>query len=732
MKKYLVLLNNGFRRQLPKPYAIPIILGVFYCGLSFLTRVALVIASNELASFLGFIGIFCYGFLYDLTTSLWFSVPALLYFTWVSERWYNAHWHRRLTGALTLMLCWAMSINAFAEYFFWQEYSARLNFVALDYLIYPKEVISFFWESYPVVPVMLLLAGLIAFSIWGIRRLGWWDSFFHGELSRREAPSHRHLAILGSLVLATILVGKINMPGTFSVVQQELAKNGLFSLSATVYNTIRPYQKTYPCLDNIVEIRRGIQELVSSPDAVFPAKDPLHPQLNPLARQIEGRGGDQIKPNVVLIIMESFSGEYLRQFGDTQGLTPFASDLAERGLLFTNFYAAGIRTVGGLEAMLTSRPTLPNKSLLKRDDNIGIQTLANVFNKEGYASTYIYGGDSHFDNQKRFLSGNGFKVLDLYHWMPEQKSLFSLLSDSDRETLESNGTSKNEAAQSTGSLMNHKGKKVFQTAWGVCDEEIYQWILDDCDAHYQKHQPFFTSTITLSNHIPFFYPDGKIDLPAGSQTASAKYADFALGEFFKEAEKKPWAKNTIFVIVADHCAHRSESEIDLSPNNFHIPLIFYSPNPSLVKPGKNDILGSQVDLGPTLFGMMGWSYDSTFFGHDLTHLPPAQGRALIATFKHLGLYRDDVVTLLAPVSECPAGFQALHYDRQTRLSKPIKNLQECEKQIRATQVFYQSAMYTYALLVEKNRQMRIDRSKLLKKIESLLRDPPNDGEPDKY
>jgi phosphoglycerol transferase MdoB-like AlkP superfamily enzyme len=728
MKNLLRPINSRFRQLLPKTYAIPIILGVFYCGLSLLTRIALIISSGELASFLGFISIFCYGFLYDLTTSLWFSIPTLLYFTWVPERWYNALWHRRLTGALALMLCWAMSINAFAEYFFWQEYSARLNFVALDYLIYPKEVISFFWESYPVVPVMLLLIALIGLSIWVIRKLGWWESFFHGELAKREAASHRHLAILGSLVLVTILVGRINMPGTFSGVQQELAKNGLFSLSVTVYNTLQPYQKMYKSLDRKSMLITA-RELVKSPEAIPTVKDPQDPRLT---RQIEGQGGDPIKPNVVLIIMESFSGDYLRQFGDTQGLTPCASALADKGLLFTNFHSAGIRTVGGLEAILTSRPTLPNKSLLKRDDNIGVQTLASVFNKEGYVSTYIYGGDSHFDNQRRFFSGNGFKVLDLYHWMPGQKSLLSLLSESEQEKLEAGTTTKDELLKAHGTLENHKGKKVFQTAWGVCDEELYQWVLEDCDRHHQEGKPFFTTTMTLSNHIPFFYPEGKIDLPPGTQTASAKYADYALGEFFKEAEKKPWAKNTIFVVVADHCAHRSESEIDLSPNHFHIPLIFYSPNPDLVKPGKIDTLGSQVDLGPTLFGLMRWSYESDFYGLDLTRLPPAQGRALIATFKNLGLYRDDTVIMLAPIKECPEGALGLHYDRQSLTSTPIKDLGKYQKQIRDTQAFYESAMYSYAVLAEQNRQKRIEKSKLLKKIESLLRDQNNDGEPDKY
>lgn len=95
---------------------------------------------------------------------------------------------------------------------------------------------------------------------------------------------------------------------------------------------------------------------------------------------------------------------------------------------------------------------------------------------------------------------------------------------------------------------------MFENAWGICDEDLYKQSLKYADSTYQKKQPFFQFVMTTSNHKPFTFPEGKIDLPQGTREGAVKYTDYALGKFLEKAKQQPWFKNTIFIVVADHCA----------------------------------------------------------------------------------------------------------------------------------------------------------------------------------
>ncbi len=152
--------------------------------------------------------------------------------------------------------------------------------------------------------------------------------------------------------------------------------------------------------------------------------------------------------------------------------------------------------------------------------------------------------------------------------------------------------------------------------------------------------------MTTSNHRPFTYPEGKIDIPPSSQTRAGaiKYADFAIGEFLASAEKKPWFKDTVFVVTADHCAN-SAGKSEIPVRNYHIPLFVYSP--AHVKPAEVTALSSQLDLAPTLLGLLNLSYDSRFFGRDMLAGNP-EGRAFLSTFQKMGLLKDGRLAVLGP------------------------------------------------------------------------------------
>jgi len=277
-------------------------------------------------------------------------------------------------------------------------------------------------------------------------------------------------------------------------------------------------------------------------------------------------------------------------------------------MLFTRLYATGTRTVRGLEALTLSAPPIPGHSIVKRPDNDRLFSLGEVFRQRGYEPLYLYGGYAYFDNMEAFFSGNGYTVIDRTALKPEEIT--------------------------------------FENIWGVADEDLFRLATGELDKRHAARKPFFAHIMTVSNHRPFAYPAGRIDVPSGtSREGAVKYTDFAVGRFIDDARAKPWFDRTLFVIVADH-THKGRGRTELPPENYHIPLIIYAPGQ--VAPRRIDTIASQIDVGPTILGMLDVSYRSRFFGHDILREGANQPRALLANYQTVGYYRDGVVVELKP------------------------------------------------------------------------------------
>jgi membrane-anchored protein YejM (alkaline phosphatase superfamily) len=152
--------------------------------------------------------------------------------------------------------------------------------------------------------------------------------------------------------------------------------------------------------------------------------------------------------------------------------------------------------------------------------------------------------------------------------------------------------------------------------------------------------------MTTSNHRPYSYPDGRIDIPSKSgREGAVKYTDWAIGDLLAKARQKPWFKDTLFVIVADHCAG-SDGRTALPLNRYRIPLFVYSP--AHVKPQRIERLVGQIDVAPTLLGLLHWNYDSRFFGKDILRMTDADERALLSNYQHLGLLDRQRLVVLSP------------------------------------------------------------------------------------
>jgi phosphoglycerol transferase MdoB-like AlkP superfamily enzyme len=316
----------------------------------------------------------------------------------------------------------------------------------------------------------------------------------------------------------------------------------------------------------------------------------------------------EIRKNVVLITIESYSAEFLKAYGNEQSLTPFIDSLMQNSLAFTNLYAVGNRTVRGLESVTLCLPPTAGESVVKRKDNKNKFSTASIFAKKGYTVKYLYGGDAFFDNMQDFFAGNGYAIVDKKSFRPNEIT--------------------------------------FSNVWGVCDEDMYNKAIKVMNQESLQNKLFFNHIMTVSNHRPFTYPSGKIDIPNNtkSREGGVKYTDFAMKKFFENAKKQPWFENTVFVILADHCAS-SSGKTELPLDKYRIPAFIYAPN--FVKPQECHKLMSQIDIMPTLFGLLNFNYQSKFFGQDVLK-PDYEPRAFIATYQNLGLIKNDILTVLSP------------------------------------------------------------------------------------
>jgi phosphoglycerol transferase MdoB-like AlkP superfamily enzyme len=482
--------------------------------------------------------------------------------------------------------------NAISEYFFWNEFGVKYNFIAVNYLVYTNEVIGNIMESYPVVPLftgLFIIAGIVTYFIVGRSKL-YIDSI--PTFVEKVKISGLYFVLFGfSLLAIPALATNENSQNIFS---NELQANGIYRFYLAFMNSELDYFKFYKTLPE-----KEAYALLANQIPSLTTESTL--------REIKSAAAENHK-NVVLITIESYSADFMKLYGSDKNLTPFLDELASESLLFTNFYASGNRTVRGLEAVTLCLPPTAGESVVKRKDNKDKFSTAHVFKQKGYNVKYLYGGDAFFDNMEDFFSGNGYDIVD--------KKAFS----ADEIT--------------------------FDNIWGVCDEDMYNKAIKVMNEEAKENKPFFNHIMTVSNHRPFTYPNNKIDIPgdAKSRDGGVKYTDYAMKKFFEMAKKQPWFANTVFVILADHCAS-SAGKTELPVDKYRIPAMIYSPG--FIKPQRYTKLVSQIDIMPTVFGLLNFNYQSKFFGQDVLK-ENYKPRALIATYQDLGMIKDNILTIISP------------------------------------------------------------------------------------
>jgi len=485
------------------------------------------------------------------------------------------------------------------------QYDARPNILFVEYLKYPREVFSTLLIGFPVQTILAI--GLTLVSAWA----AW-------KWLRRSVAKTRGINLLVALlmlpVIAVLLLVMIRSstahrpanPSTVAFSQDamvnELPLNSTYTVLYAIYEDYRygnqggaHYGKMSD--EQMLSIIRD-EARITEPTGLDIGIPTLHRQepTREFSRPL----------NLVIVLEESLGAEYVGSLGG-KDLTPNIDKYSSEGIWFERLYATGMRSVRGIEAILTSFTPTQALSVVKlASTQRRFFTLAELLKQKGYQTSFIYGGESHFDNMRRFFMANGFETVIDESDFPDP---------------------------------------VFHAVWGVSDEDLF----NRAHQHFEskQDQPFFSLVFTSSNHEPFDIPADRVDPetgPTAGLDTAIKYADYALGQFIERARKSDYWENTIFLVIADHNV-RVYGDSLVPIDHFQIPGVILggSIEPRVV-PG----ISSQIDMLPTLLSLMGISAEHPSIGRDLTRAEFQHGacRAMMQGHSIQAYLENDEVIVL--------------------------------------------------------------------------------------
>ena len=538
------------------------------CVFSLLTRLALIgkaCAAAQL-SWTEIPRVLLTGLGYDVIASLYVLAPLALYLSLVPQRWLALRAQRALLQSAVALGVFGFAYLGIVEYFFFDEFNARFNFIAVEYLVYPHEVFVNIWESYPVG------RGLAAAAVVAVLANRWLRPVVTQIGASRDASTTvrvQALTLFAALACAHALVTLDTGRTQRNRVADELAANGVYAFFNAALNSRLDYPEYYMTVPER-EAAERVRHMVAQKNSTF-----IPNARNPLARKVVYPGPPKLL-NVVVLLQESLGAEFVGAYGDSRALTPHIDALARDSVVFDRTYATGTRTVRGMEAVTASFPPVPAESIVKRPRNEHMFNWSSVMRENGYAPTFIYGGYGAFDNMNYYFSNNGYTAID-------------------RSAM---------------------GAPRFSNIWGVSDEDLFDHALKVFDGQHARGERIFSVVMSTSNHKPYTFPAGipGVRAQGGGREAGVRYADYAVGRFMEALRSRPYFDDTAVVIVADHGA-RVYGKEDFPLHSYRIPFLVYAPRH--LAPQRVSAVTSQLDVAPTVLGLLGISYDSAFFGRDV-------------------------------------------------------------------------------------------------------------------
>lgn len=507
---------------------------------------------------------------------------------------------RSLTRYVYATLASAVLLYAAAvEYFFFDEFNVRFNHIAVDYVVYPHEVIGNLWQSFDIgrYAFEALIGGLVLAAIVARR----------DEVSEEAPPFAARLKRTAPMLLAGLTASVLLWFSPSSLVENrvanEVALNGTVQLARAIWNaslSFRAFYLTQPQAAararaaSVLQFPRPSTEALSSPDFR-------------MIRHITPVRGTALR-SIVVVLEESLGSEFVGCLGANQpDLTPELDRWSKQGLMLSNLFATGNRTVRGLESVLCSMVPLPGDSIVKRNNTDRVDGLPKILRRAGYHTSFFYGGRGLFDNLKRFATAVGYQT---FHEQSDYPA------------------------------------NAFTTAWGVADEYIFDAALERQIRAQRDGTKLFATILTVSNHKPFLVPPAHSSSPTVRNRYTAiRYADWALGRWLEGMRKHDLLKDTAVLIVGDHGARVYGSE-RIPIRSYRVPALFLVPD-TRWQGSRIDRLCSQIDLAGTLLSLAGVGCDVPFFGCDVIGKPHSGGRAFVQHNYDIGMMSDEKLAVLS-------------------------------------------------------------------------------------
>ena len=566
-----------------------------------LLRVALLVYNREMildtpAS--TFLEAFANGLRFDLRIVVYFSIPLLLALLSVKAM--------AMRGVLRFWLTAASSLALFLglmEMDFYREFHQRLNGLVFQYVKEdPKTVMSMLWYGFPVVRYLLSWAVgtvILYFAFRGADRV----TRSHAKAatagaSRLVAPWYGRVAVFMVLLLVCVVAARGTLRQgpplrwgdaytTDSNFANQLGLNGSLSLIAAAKsrfgddrtNIWKATLEQPKAQQTVRDMLLTENDKLVDPDTAAVRRDTTPPAEKTLP----------IK-NVVVILMESFAGHSVGALGRPGNITPHFDSLSKEGLLFDRFFSNGTHTHQGMFATMACFPNLPGFEYLMQtpEGSHKLSGLPELLSARKFDDVYVYNGDFAWDNQSGFFSNQGMTT-----FVGRNDFVDPVFSD---------------------------------PTWGVSDQDMFNRGLEELKKREGK-EPFYALLQTLSNHTPYALPT---PLPVEPVTdrgslnehlTAMRYSDWALGQFFEKARKEPYFKETLFVVVGDHGFGNEQQISEMDLGRFNVPLLLIGPGIQEKFGQRNDTVGTQVDIVPTIMGRLGGEFRQQCWGRDLLTLP---------------------------------------------------------------------------------------------------------------
>jgi len=564
---------------------------------------------------------FVYGLKMDTILALGLLFPMLFLLT-LSPK-FTAKFVDKLIAYYYLAILMLLVYVESATFPFFAQYDVRPNYMFVEYLEHIQEVSSMLIADYKA-------ALLLTFAIMFIVAKSYLKNIKGRFLPSFELSYIKRVALLVPLLLIFVIGIRSSFghrPANISDalyssnrVLNEVTKNSLYSVLYAIYSNkhesnLNNYE-SMPIDDAIARVRQRLNIQDGHPNYIF-------------NRSVKTNFSQKKPKNLVIFIQESIGAQFVESLGGEPGITPNLNKLSNEGILFTDAYSNGTRSIRGLAGLVAGNFSVPGKGVLKRNKSQqDFFTVASLLKEHHYKPVFLYGGESRFDNMKSWFSGNGFD---------------RIIEQTD--------------------FLNPK----YVGSWGVSDEDLVIRSNQEFKQYHQDNQKFVAVMFSTSNHAPFDYPEEQITpiegVPVKSVKNAIKYADHAIGKFIELARQEDYYKDTIFVIAADHDVRVYGD--DLVPvSRFHIPALILGDG---ITPQQYEKIVTQPDILATALDLIGIDkLNYPIQGHSIFS-DKKQNIALMQFNDYYALRKDDKVAVIRP------GKEALTFTYQNEKLNPVEH-----------------------------------------------------------